>query len=234
MIGNTDDLRGVPVDMNDYYYFFLSPAGGNWRSDEIDILMNPTRRELRSTIREIENADYDYLITIFSGHGCESDGETILGLNGQGETITMSELTNLSPKQLLLLDCCRGSALMPEEIAFLESLGITLSISCDTIRQAYECRIEDSAPQEVILFACDEGEPANDTPAGATYAQYLLDATQNILTYSSSPFVDVSRAHQKAASLMRQDPAVDQHPQILQSHCPPGRRLPLAVNPKFW
>jgi len=135
MIGNTDDLRGVPVDMNDYYYFFLSPADGNWRSDEIDILMNPTRRELRSTIREIENADYDYLITIFSGHGCESDGETILGLNGQGETIAMSELTNLSPKQLLLLDCCRISALMPEEIAFAV-VGTTLSISRDTIRQS--------------------------------------------------------------------------------------------------
>ena len=89
MIGNTDDLPGVPVDINDYYYFFLSPAGGNWCSDEIEILMNPTRSELFDTINEIEESDFDYVIVVFSGHGGRVGSETMLAINGQGEEIAL-------------------------------------------------------------------------------------------------------------------------------------------------
>jgi hypothetical protein len=232
MIGNTDGLQGVPVDMNDYYNFFLSPAGGNWYSDEIEILMNPPRHELLDAIADIEEADYDFVITIFSGHGGEMDGEIVLSINWQGEEIALSELTNLSPRQLLLIDCCRGNLLLPDDEVFIET-GTALSMSHDMIRQAYEKRILDSIPQVVILLACDEDEPAGENRTGAIYAQYLLDATETALAKSRSPFITVSKAHHKAVRLMRQDSSVGQHPQIQQPLCGIHRRLPLAINPNF-
>ena len=219
--------------MNDWFQFFLSPAGGTWSSDEIEILMNPTLSELLDTITDIEEADYDFLITVFSGHGWEVDDETILSINWQNETIGLSELTNLSERQLLLIDCCRGSELLPDDEAFIET-GTALSLSQDTIRQAYERRILDSIPQEVILFACDEDEPAGDSRMGGIYAQYLLDATEMELTKSRSPFITVGKAHRCAVQLMRQDSDVAQHPQIRQPLCGLYRRLPLAINPNFW
>jgi hypothetical protein len=232
MIGNTDGLHGIPVDMNDYYYFFLSPIGGNWCSDEVEVLMNPSQSELLDSLDEIAEAEYDFVIIIFSGHGGRVGNETMLAINGQEEMIAMSELTNLSPRQLLIIDCCRVP-LQSADPAFTESEGTALSMSRDPIRQAYEERIQDSVPQQVILFACDEDEPAGDSPMGAIYAQYLLDATETALTKSSLPFITVGKAHHKAVSLMKQDPDIIQHPQIRQPLCGIHRRLPLAINPNF-
>ena len=109
-----------------------------------------------------------------------------------------------------------------------------LSMSRDPIRQAYEDRIRDSVPQEIILYACDEGEPAGANRKGSAYLYYLLHATEKALTHSASPFISVSRAHRKAASLLRRDPSVEQRPQIQQPHCLRNQRLPLAINPNVW
>jgi len=230
MIGNTDNLPGVPVDMSAYYSFFTSPAGGNWCDEEIDILLNPTQYELLDTIDEIYEADYGYVITIFSGHGREAASGTVLTINGDGEKIAMDDLTNLSQRQLLIFDCCRSYA----DTDFIETGATMLSMSHDPIRQAYEERIEDAIPQEVILFACDEGENAIDTDEGGEYSRCLLNATME-LTNLISPFVNVSRAHHKAVSLLRrEDPRMRQHPQILQPRCLQRQCLPWAINPHCW
>jgi len=231
MIGNTNNLLGVSVDVSAYYSFFTSPAGGNWYDEEIDILPNPTRYDLLDTINEMRGADYDYVITVFAGHGNEAGSGTVLAINGQGETIEIDDLLDLSQRQLLIFDCCRSYA----DTDCTVSGATMLSMSRDPIRQTYEDRIENSAPQEVILFACDEGEKAMGTDDGGEYSQHLLYATHMILAHSDSPFVSVSKAHYKAVSLMtRENPFTRQHPQILQTRCLPYQRLPLAVNPYYW
>jgi hypothetical protein len=164
MIGNTDYLRGVPIDVSAYYSFFTSPVGGNWCREEIEILMNPTLRCLLRRIIAIENADCDYLITSFTGHGFEEGRETILVLNGRGEMITLGALTNLAQRQLLIADCCRRPLPPLVDFDFTQPGATMLSMSRDPIRRAYEERIRDSSQREVILFACDEGEKADDSP----------------------------------------------------------------------
>jgi len=232
MVGNTNGLRGVPADMHDYYSFFTSPIGGNWCDEEIDRLWNPCKRCLFKKINEIERADYDYVITIFTGHGGETDSGTVLNINGRKERIVLNDLTNLSRKQLLIFDCCRHPVLIPFDI---KAEGTILSMSRDPIRKEYENRILASGQQKIILFACDRGEYAEDTGYGGLYSQCLLIATETELANSDSPFVSVSRAHYEAVALMKREKAVmRQHPQILQSHCAIQRRLPLAINPNFW
>ena len=234
MIGNTDDLPGVPIDISDYYKFFTSPTGGSWHDEEIDILINPIQHELLETIAEIEEADYDYLVTMFSGHGEETTDGTVLSINGDEETILLHNLTGLAERQLLIIDCCRSHRRIPEDIRIDSA---TLSLSHDSIRQAYEELIQFAASQEVILFSCNDTEVAVDTREGwiRSYSQCLLDAIEIALTNPRLLFVSVGRAHAKAVSLIRQEhlPFV-QNPTMRQSPCSVHRRLPLAVNPNFF
>jgi hypothetical protein len=233
MVGSTDNLPGVPIDISAYYSFFTSPAGGHWYDEEIDILLNPTQRELLETIAEIEEADYDYVIVFFSGHGEETSNGTVLAINGQGETILLHNLTELSQRQLLIVHCCRNHMRIPVDV---DIEATALSLSHDAIRQAYNDRILHSAPQQVILFSCDDKESTWGTSEGGYYSQYLLDAIQSLLADSHSPFVNVGRAHYKAVSLMRRECFLyeRQHPKILQSRCLPHQRLPLAINPCYF
>ena len=130
MIGNTDDLPGVPIDISDYYGFFTSPAAGHWYDEEIDILLNPTQHELLETLADIEEAGYDYLITVFSGHGEETSDGTVLAINGHGETILLHNLTELAERQLLIIDCCRSHQRIPVDISIARR-----RCRCPTIRQ---------------------------------------------------------------------------------------------------
>lgn len=234
IIGNTDGLPGVPADLCAYDFFFSSPMGGNWRHEEIDILHNPTQRCLFKKIIEIEKADYDYLITIYLGHGGEMGHGTVLVINGLYETVAMQYLTNLSPKQLLIIECCRCPLLLSSDITSLEAETTRLSMFRDPIRQAYEDRIQAACPQEIILFAADQGELTWGTRKGGEYSSYLLAATRTALIDSNSPFISVNHAHNEAVSLMQTHFYTRQHPQIQQTRCPINRRLPWAVNPNLW
>ena len=153
MIGDTGDLHGVPVDIRSYYDLFTSPVGSNWHHNEIEILWSPSWRLLFKKLDEIERADYDYVITIFSGHGRESICGTMLIINGEAGTIDAADMANLSPRQLSVFDCYRSFTAMPAN-----TQGTVLSMSYNPIRKAYEQKIQDSLPQGIYLFACYEGE----------------------------------------------------------------------------
>jgi len=162
---------------------------------------------------------------------CWSDYGTSLVINGGGETITPCDLTNLAPKQLLIFDCCRSY----NDADFM-AVEPSISLSRDPIRQAYEDKIRDSMPQEVMLFACDDGEFAWGTIVGSNFTHALFDATEMILDKSTSPFINISQVHRKAASLLRHGSYpgdTKQHPQIRQSRYATRPRLPWAVNPNF-
>ena len=232
MVGNTDGLPGVPVDIHDYYSFFTSPAGGSWYDDEIDILLDPPQHELLETLADIEEADYDYVIVFFSGHGEETIDGTVLYINGKGEAVLLHNLTELSQRQLLIVHCCRVHQRIPVDISIDSTV---LSLSHNAIRQAYEEMIEFSAPQQVILLSCDDGEATWGTANGGFYSRYLLDAIEIALSDSRMRFVSVGRAHYKAVSLMRQECLqLGQNPTMLQSPCSIHHRLPLAVNARHF
>ena len=237
IIGDTDTLEGVPVDIAGFYDFFTSPEGGNWRDDEIETLKNPTKREFFRELDKIEDDNLDYLITIFSGHGSELNDETVLCINRE-ETIELSDLMDLCRKQLIIADCCRTNYMTIQVdlvSILLETTALSMSRN-DPVREAYEQRIAESTPQQIILFACDEGETTKDTVDEEiqSFSQYLLEATQMILDEARSPFVRVSQSHARARKLIRENPKLKQRPRIIQPNLPIHQRLPFAVNPEFF
>ena len=162
----------------------------------------------------------------FSGHSEETSNGTTLCINGKQETIRLHNLTELSHRQLLIFNCCRSHHRIPVDIS-IDSTALFLSH--DSTRQMYEELIKFSAPQEVILFSCEDGESTWATQEGRVYSQYLLDAIEIALANPLLLFVSVDRAHYKAVSLMRRDDYLSeqqQHPTMVQFPCSVHRRLP--------
>lgn len=197
LIGNTNSLPGIQNDLEDFEHFLNSNIGGVWNSDtEICKAYNVSRKELLNSLKKIRNANFDYLIFYFSGHGGldRSSGSTILELNRNGDTIDISDLAGISIRQLNIFDCCR---ILPESIqksVINESAMFSAENLCIKSRDLYNARIMASAKQQINLYACSCGECANATGHGSIYTKNLLKAAKSFNTSD----VLVLDAHKKA------------------------------------
>ncbi|MDO8990099.1 MAG: caspase family protein [Sideroxyarcus sp.] len=194
LIGNTGGLNGVALDVERMAEFLKSRTGGAWLDHEIEPLMNPKKAALQSSIQRIKAQAPDYLVLLFSGHGAH-DGQTILELNGNGETIEESALQKLALRQLSIFDCCRvGSEQVKKAMLAMDSLAFRESF--DPVRERYDNRIMQAIPQQVRLYACAVDQCSYDTPNGALYLNNLLTSAQTIDT--SATFKTVELAHAEA------------------------------------
>lgn len=103
LIGNTNDLPGIQKDLEDFGHFLESDIGGAWNSNlEICKAYNVSYKELKESIESIKEAEIDYFIFYYSGHGGlnRTSGGTILELNKAGEVIDEMELQGITPRQL--------------------------------------------------------------------------------------------------------------------------------------
>lgn len=201
LIGNSDGLEGVKIDLVEWEKFLISPIGGAWERNEIKMIMNPQKCELLSYINELRKTKaYDFAIVVYSGHG-GYDRQTILEINKQGETINETDLFSIAPKQISVFDCCRclvdGSEPINESQRTFSSGGILTNLQ--KIRNAYNQRIRLAIPQQVCLYACRIGETALDTESGALYIQTLL--WQAKLFPNNEEFRTVEEIHKNASEL---------------------------------
>ncbi|HHX2503563.1 TPA: caspase family protein [Neisseria subflava] len=176
LIGNSNGLSGVKVDLERFESFLYSNIGGAWNRNEINILPNATSQELTSVLTNVKNNNVDYCIVYFSGHG-GFERQTVLELSDK-TIISENLLHNLSQRQLTIFDCCRSMS----QKAIYESAQLSTEIfdlskrSRDFIREKYNQRIMQSIPQQAKLYSCSIGEISNDTSKGGIYTQALLDA----------------------------------------------------------
>lgn len=207
LIGNTDGLPGVKVDLLNFKKYFRSQKGGDWFENEILTLPDPSRNELMTKINQLKYLNLDFLIVIFSGHGGQKI-ETILEINENGDKINESELYNISKRQITILDCCRA---YPQQISDGISeriLNKAFSAHYST-REKYEKRILQASYQQVKIYACQKGQCSIDTSEGGVYSKNLL----KVVKEDSSDFILLSRAHQ-LASLYVENAYPSQKPEI--------------------
>lgn len=222
IIGNTDGLAGVPIDILNYKRFFKSSYGGMWIDDEIIEMVDSSKKEIETIIEEIKESELDYLIVVFSGHG-GIERETILEINPKGETVQEGYLSGLCVRQLNIFDCCRA---FPTPIfESLQTKVRTSLFSAKDTRWKYEKRIMEAAPQQISLYACSEGEVANDTNSGGVYSRELLLAAQQV----EDEFMLVGQAHLKAKrETSRRFP--DQNPDGVLPRLLSRQQLIISVN----
>lgn len=195
LIGNTNGLSGVKIDLVKFQSFLQSNIGGAWDSNEIQIIPDPKRYELLREIEQAKILKYDYTIVMFSGHGGYQKRQTVLEINANGEKISETDLKNISPRQLNIYDCCRN--VVQTTASRSDSMGFKDYISESTkskIREAYDRRIMEAIEQQASLYSCSVGESSYDTNDGAVYLSNFLSAASNISNGSKL----VSVAHQES------------------------------------
>lgn len=215
LIGNTGGLNGVALDVNRMAEFLESPTGGAWFGNEIETLMNPSLIALQSSLQRVNAQKPDYLVLLFSGHGAH-EGQTILELNRDGETIRESALLNLATRQLSIFDCCRVVSEQVKKAMAMDSLSFRESY--DPVRERFDNRIMQAIPQQVRLYACAVGESSYDTPNGALYLTNLLTSAQAL--GSSTAFKTVELAHAEAREKTIQQTKNNSEHQTPQAHLP--------------
>lgn len=236
LIGNSDGLEGVKIDLVEWEKFLISPIGGAWERNEIKMIMNPQKCELLNYINEIRKTKaYDFAIVVYSGHG-GYDRNTILEINEQEESIDETDLYSIAPRQISVFDCCRslvdGSEPINESQRTFSSGGILPNLQ--KIRNAYNQRIMQAIPQQICLYACSIGEMALDTENGALYIQTLL--RQAKLFPNNEEFRTVEEIHKEASELTRTKGLFKkhtQHPAASLPKCLTRQKLTLSINPEL-
>ncbi len=195
LIGNTENLSGVKIDISSFSRFLKSDTGGGWYDNEITILYNPKKSDLIANVAFWKKQSYDYVVVLFSGHGGQQRSDTVLELNADNETINESILRYIASRQLNIYDCCRAYPQLAMECATMDSLSYTEK-RASSIRTRYETRIMEAIQQQVLLYSCSVGESSYDTPNGAVYLSGFLGAANSFS--SSQSFMLVGVAHQFA------------------------------------
>lgn len=225
LIGNTHGLQGVQTDLERFATFLRSQKGGAWNSSEIATIENPSKSALLQKIQVLKVEKLDYLVVLFSGHGGHQR-QTVLELNGNGETISEKSLQDIATRQLNIYDCCRVTQQEVLKGLAMDSLTERIEASKSDIRERYEARIMQAIPQQVQLYACSIGEYSYDTSDGAVYLGNLLSAARSIP--ASSNFKLVGDAHVEAkATVSKLKPG--QNPDASLPKCLSSQQLVISM-----
>jgi hypothetical protein len=226
LIGNTNGLPGVKIDIANYTRFFKSLYGGNWLDTEIEPKLNPSKLELELVLSQYRSQSLDFAIVVFSGHGGQ-ERETVLEINDKGDTVSESSLKNLANRQITIFDCCRAFPQVTVENKLNERMLKAFSAQVNT-RAKYEKRIMEAIPQQISLYACAIGECANDTSSGGAYSKHLISRAYDLNT----EFKLVGNTHEEAAVLTRRE-FPSQNPDAILPRCFSSQQLIFSINPDY-
>lgn len=231
LIGNTNGLEGVQVDITKLRRFLKSPTGGAWEDSEILVAENPDLSDFLLRLGLLRSQSLDFAFVLFSGHGAHIR-ETVLELNPKHELLPETKLHNLAPRQITVVDCCRG--VIPDVLAkatpTMEALDAAY-VDRVAVRKRYEARIMSAMKQQARLYACAVDEAAtDDAKMGAVYFGHLLDSAQSFEMGLNFKTVEAAHAQAKAKTL-RDSRTSNQTPEALLPKCLPDQQLILSIRP---
>lgn len=228
-----NDASGAQHDIEKWKKFLQSATGGSWNPGEIESKINPSLKEVGDFLCHIKGENPDFVLVAYAGHG-EWRRTTNLELNPGGEIIREAEFFNLAPRQLICLDCCRGVSQIE---LFDEDQERTFSATIrDAIRKAYDIRMMQADPQQVILYACQVGESAYGDNHGGYYTNNLIRQAREFLP--NKDFQTVNRAHNLAAPLTtdetRRKEGRDQNPDMACGRSVCDKQLIIGVSTRMF
>ena len=233
-VGEEGYCNGVNRDLDNYQEFLRSPIGGLWEASEIETLHRPRASEVRIEMQRLKGVDYS--LVIFCGHGCHVRGpdSTVLELNDK-QAIDSMELMDGSPKQTVILDCCRVVREVPlREAMLLKAKRALPELNLADCRYFYDKRIQDCANAIVVMYACSIGEVAGDaSDVGGWYSSNLLHGVRlwaenrDTDTKINYAIMSMVRAHEAAADDVRRRSGNRQRPEISKPRSEPY--FPLCI-----
>lgn len=233
-------LKGVLADVDNYQNFFQSMEGGAWNNkNEIKVFHKPHVQDILSYIEN--NADSDYFLIVFCGHGYFQDDDTIFEL-GSGDELPLSELRSWvrDTRSLIICDCCR---VKPKAEPIMESLNRRTVMFSEggsirdraLARMLYDKAVKNTYEKiSTIGYGASEGESAGETSKGGYYSHSLLKVasakskvTGSVMaqtTRTTTSFLECHHAATPAVVKLSND---EQHPDCSTARL--GVQLPFVV-----
>ena len=228
LIANAD-AAGAQNDINNWKKFLRSGVGGAWHENEIEVLNNPSKAYLEVTLYLTKEANYDFVIVVYAGHG-GWERSTILEINPDGETINEVDLKGLAPREILSLDCCRATSAITDILNEVQ-LRMFSETTRSSIRARYDARTMQAIAQQVTLYACSVGECAYCTNEGGYYTKNLLRQSASV---PYNEFRTINQAHNAAAPAttneVHEKENQDQHPDISMARCLTSQQLIIGID----
>lgn len=231
LIGNTGDLEGVQLDIAKLRRFLKSPTGGAWEDSEILVVENPGLSDFLLRLDLLRLQSLDFAFVMFSGHGAHIR-ETVLALNPKNELLQETKLHNLAPRQVTVVDCCRGvmTEVLAKATPTMEALDAAY-VDRAAVRKRYDNLIMAAMKQQARLYACSIDEAAtDDSKKGAVYLGHLLDSAHAFESGVNFKTVEAAHAQAKAKTLSDSRTS-DQTPEALLPKCLPEQQLILSIRP---
>jgi hypothetical protein len=151
--------------------FLMSPAGGAWSAEEIQVLHHPT---LKSLLRTVDEMEADYTITYFSGKGFpDASGNHFLVLQ-DGDFFQDTELLNRSLKHVVIVDDCDDKF----EMEVKGQPGDAADL--DKARRMYDRWIENCADGQLIMHATEQATLSADRKKSGMFTRKLLQVASSI------------------------------------------------------
>src|ERR1043165_9029126 len=177
--GERGHLPGVEMDALNYRSFLLSPVGGSWSPNEIQVLWNPSAAEVAKVMQATLA---HYVFSVFSGHGGTdiSTRRAYVQLNSN-EAVYLDRLAAKSLRQLAIIDACktngysRISGLGDPEAHLQFKSALTLSQA----RKLFNHRISNANRGRIVMHSASPGQAALDAPEGGVFSQSLLTTTRD-------------------------------------------------------
>jgi hypothetical protein len=191
--GSDTYCKGVYVDSANYKCYLSSPIGGLWdENSEIIIQDKASLKFVKAAILDASKTEYS--LFIFCGHGYIPKGKsTVLQLNDT-EEISIDELRFGSPKQTLIIDCCREihKELLIESTKYAAFSAVQKQLNPTDCKIYYNARINECSPSLVILYSCSPDQLAGENEKGGYYSQSLLDCAEQ---WANSQTTDLTKSY---------------------------------------
>lgn len=222
-------LEGPSQDNENLREFLTSRLGGDWYSNEIISLKNPTIKKVQDTI--LTFSGYDYSFIVFTGHGELEEYEKNQYLELMDGEISVKELITDCPRQTMIIDACRGY--FPKRQRLLEksmnfSMGMESFERNISTRQLFDDNLAKAEKGLTVLYAANENQSALDTNLGAAYISSLIGSAQEWERTSKNETVfSLKSVHGKSVEYMRKHFVTTQVP--VMNHEKRLRYYPFAV-----
>lgn len=179
-------LPGVESDIENMYTHVLSQKGGSFVPSEVVILKDPSIEQI---LESIEKSIADYCFVYASCHGYTNE-RGVQMLNLIDGSISVYQLMNKSPRQLIITDACRSfarDAISGIEVGdeYLDFFSVSYS------RELFDYFIRASPPGQMIIHSTKPGHLSYENSLGGHFTQSLLKATQ---TPSPKPYFPATAA----------------------------------------
>jgi hypothetical protein len=205
-INGEKHLPGAEKDVAAMREYLMSPVGGSWHDDEIEII---NQKPLKLIKLKLICHDKDFCLVYFSGHGSEEEkGVPTVCLNDNEKDVPVQALHPIGEYGIVITDCCRGNG----QETLNENVGnenFAIRTACDVNEasrdlwdRALKKYIDENKSQGIVeMLSCSYNEDANETylPDAHGYYSYELiqaakDWYENVESNSCLTTLEIHRA----------------------------------------